>query len=136
MQVETIMTSRVVTVEMDDRLSVIKDIFEQAKFRHLLVIEEGKLIGIISDRDLLQALSPYLDSAAEQSRDTETLNRRAHQIMTRDPVTVSSHQTLAYAARLMLDKKVSCLPVLDQGQLVGVLSWKDLLKAALESGSL
>lgn len=136
MQVETIMTTRVVTVEMDDRLSVIKDIFEQAHFRHLLVIEEGQMIGIISDRDLLQALSPYLDSAAEQSRDTETLNRRAHQIMTRDPVTVSSHQTLAYAARLMLDKKVSCLPVLDQGQLVGVLSWKDLLKAALESGSL
>ncbi|EOD55022.1 CBS domain-containing protein [Aeromonas molluscorum] len=136
MQVETIMTSRVVTVEMDDRLSVIKDIFEQAKFRHLLVIEEGKLIGIISDRDLLQALSPYLDSAAEQSRDTETLNRRAHQIMTRDPVTISSHQTLAYAARLMLDKKVSCLPVLEQGQLVGILSWKDLLKAALDGGSL
>lgn len=136
MQVATIMTTRVVTVEMDDRLSLIRDIFNQARFRHLMVMEEGELLGIISDRDLLRALSPYLDSAAEQARDTETLNRRAHQIMTRQPVTVSPHQTLAYAARLMLDKKVSCLPVLDRGTLVGVLSWKDLLKAAVEEGAL
>ncbi|MGY3867317.1 CBS domain-containing protein [Aeromonas bivalvium] len=136
MQVATIMTTRVVTVEMDDRLSLIRDIFNQARFRHLMVMEEGELLGIISDRDLLRALSPYLDSAAEQARDTETLNRRAHQIMTRQPIMVSPHQTLAYAARLMLDKKVSCLPVLDRGTLVGVLSWKDLLKAAVEEGAL
>ncbi len=52
MHIRDIMTTRVATVSMDDRLSVIKDIFEQAHFRHLLVLEEGELVGVISDRDL------------------------------------------------------------------------------------
>ena len=56
MLIKEIMTTRVATVSMDDRLSVIKEIFEQAHFRHLLVVEEEELVGVISDRDLLRAL--------------------------------------------------------------------------------
>ncbi|MGL4508139.1 MAG: CBS domain-containing protein, partial [Aeromonas sobria] len=89
MLIKEIMTTRVATVSMDDRLGVIKEIFEQAHFRHLLVLEEEVLVGVISDRDLLRALSPYLDTDAEMNRDTETLNRRAHQIMSRQPITIS-----------------------------------------------
>ena len=132
MLIKDIMTTRVATVSMDDRLSVIKDIFEQARFRHLLVLEEEQLVGVISDRDLFRAISPYLDSEAEMSRDTETLNRRAHQIMSRQPVTIASHLPVRDGVKLMLKKGVSCLPVLENGALVGIISWKDLLRAALE----
>ncbi|MFB0767990.1 CBS domain-containing protein [Aeromonas salmonicida] len=132
MLIKDIMTTRVATVSMDDRLSVIKDIFEQARFRHLLVLEEDQLVGVISDRDLFRAISPYLDSEAEMSRDTETLNRRAHQIMSRQPVTIASHLSVRDGVKLMLKKGVSCLPVLENGALVGIISWKDLLRAALE----
>lgn len=132
MLVREIMTTRVATVSMDDRLNVIKEIFEQAHFRHLLVLEEDLLVGVISDRDMLRAISPYLDTDAEMTRDTETLNRRAHQIMSRHPVTISPDQTLRTAARLMLEKHVSCLPVLENGALVGIVSWKDLLGVMLE----
>ena len=90
MLIKEIMTTRVATVSMDDRLSVIKEIFEQAHFRHLLVVEDEVLVGVISGRDLLRAISPYLDTRdAEMNRDTETLNRRAHQIMSRHPITIS-----------------------------------------------
>ncbi|XEI33605.1 CBS domain-containing protein [Aeromonas veronii] len=136
MHIRDIMTTRVATVSMDDRLSVIKDIFEQAHFRHLLVLEEGALVGVISDRDLLRAISPYLDSDAEMSRDTETLNKRAHQIMSRHPVTIAPHLTARDGVKLMLEKGVSCLPVLENGALVGIISWKDFLKVALESDAL
>lgn len=136
MHIRDIMTTRVATVSMDDRLSVIKDIFEQAHFRHLLVLEEGELVGVISDRDLFRAISPYLDSEAEMSRDTETLNKRAHQIMSRQLVTIAPHLTVRDGLKLMLDKGVSCLPVLENGALVGIISWKDFLKAALESDAL
>ena len=61
----------------------------RAHFRHLLVLEEGELVGVISDRDLFRAISPYLGSEAEMSRDTETLTKRAHQIMTRQPITIA-----------------------------------------------
>jgi len=89
-------------------------------------------VGVISDRDLFRPISPYLDSEAEMSRDTETPNRRAHQIMRRQPVTIASHLPVRDGVKLMLKKGVSCLPVLENGALVGIISWKDLLRAALE----
>ncbi|MCE9955400.1 CBS domain-containing protein [Aeromonas rivipollensis] len=128
MLIKEIMTTRVATVSMDDRLGVIKEIFEQAHFRHLLVLEEEVLVGVISDRDLLRALSPYLDTDAEMNRDTETLNRRAHQIMSRQPITISPESSLQAASAIMLEQHVSCLPVLESGALVGIVSWKDLLR--------
>ena len=128
MLIKEIMTTRVATVSMDDRLGVIKEIFGQAHFRHLLVLEEEVLVGVISDRDLLRALSPYLDTDAEMNRDTETLNRRAHQIMSRQPITISPERSLQEAASIMLEQHVSCLPVLENGALVGIVSWKDLLR--------
>ncbi|WP_139707528.1 CBS domain-containing protein [Aeromonas allosaccharophila] len=136
MHIRDIMTTRVATVSMDDRLSVIKDIFEQAHFRHLLVLEEGELVGVISDRDLFRAISPYLDSEAEMNRDTETLTKRAHQIMSRQLITIASRLTVRDGVKLMLEKGVSCLPVLENGALVGIISWKDFLKVALESDAL
>ena len=126
MLIKEIMTTRVATVSMDDRLGVIKEIFEQAHFRHLLVLEEEVLVGVFSDRDLLRALSPYLDTDAEMNRDTETLNRRAHQIMSRQPITISPESSLQAASAIMLEQHVSCLPVLENGALVGIVSWKDL----------
>ena len=128
MLIKEIMTTRVATVSMDDRLGVIKEIFEQAHFRHLLVLEEEVLVGVISDRDLLRALSPYLDTDAEMNRDTETLHRRAHQIMSRQPITISPESSLQAASAIMLEQHVSCLPVLENGALVGIVSWKDLLR--------
>ena len=121
-----IMTTRVATVSMDDRLNVIKEIFEQAHFRHLLVLEEEELVGVISDRDLFRAISPYLDSEAEMSRDTETLNRRAHQIMSRHPITIAPQLTVRDGVKMMLEKNVSCLPVLENGTLCGMVSLSDL----------
>ncbi|WP_322863453.1 CBS domain-containing protein [Aeromonas allosaccharophila] len=136
MLIRDIMTTRVATVSMDDRLNVVRDIFEQAHFRHLLVLEEGELVGVISDRDLFRAISPYLDSEAEMSRDTETLNKRAHQIMSRQLITIAPNLSVRDGVKLMLEKGVSCLPVLENGALVGIISWKDFLKVALESDAL
>ncbi len=70
------------------------------------------------------------------SRDTETLNKRAHQIMSRQLITIASHLTVRDGVKLMLEKGVSCLPVLENGALVGIISWKDFLKVALESDAL
>ena len=89
MELRSIMTTRVVTVEVDDTLEVVKQIFDAMKFHHLLVVDTGKtLCGVISDRDLLRALSPYVGTASENARDTATLRKRVHQIMSRKPVTL------------------------------------------------
>lgn len=127
-----IMSTRVVTVEMDDRLSVAKEIFDQANFHHLLVVDERKLEGVLSERDLLRAISPNLGSSAETVKDLETLQKRVHQVMTRNPVTIVSHINLDTATRILLEHNIGCLPVLEQGELVGIVTWKDLLRAYSE----
>ncbi len=126
-----IMTARVVTVGMDDRLELVKEIFDNMKFHHLLVVDEQKkLSGIVSDRDLLRALSPYVGSAAETSRDLATLNKRVHQIMTRHPITLRPHSTIGEAANLLLAHRISCVPIVDdEFRPVGIVSWRDLIRA-------
>jgi acetoin utilization protein AcuB len=131
MLMRDIMTSRVVTVEMDDRLEVVKEIFDTMNFHHLLVLgEHGKLGGIVSDRDLLRALSPYVGSAAETARDLATLNKRVHQIMTRKAITLRPQSTVAEAVNLLLAHRISCIPIVDdEFKPVGIVSWRDLLKS-------
>ena len=128
---ESVMTTRLVTVEADDSLEVVKQIFDSVKFHHLLVVDSSKkLCGVISDRDLLRALSPYIGTASETGRDTATLKKRVHQIMTRQPVTLPPQASLADAVRLFLEHRVSCIPVVGPDfRAVGILSWRDVLKS-------
>src|ERR1700679_1612628 len=126
-----VMTAPLVTVEIDDPLEVVKQIFDSVKFHHLLVVDAGKkLCGVISDRDLLRALSPYIGTASENARDTATLKKRVHQIMTRQPVTLAPEATVADAVRVFLEHRVSCIPVVGPGfKAVGIVSWRDVLKS-------
>jgi len=126
-----VMSTRLVTVEIDDPLEVVKEIFDSVKFHHLLVVDSGKkLCGVISDRDLLRALSPYIGTASENARDTATLKKRVHQIMTRQPVTLPPEATVADAVKIFLEHRVSCIPVVGPGfKAVGIVSWRDVLKS-------
>jgi acetoin utilization protein AcuB len=128
-----VMTTRLVTVEIDDSLEVVKQIFDSVKFHHLLVVDSaGKLCGVISDRDLLRALSPYLGTLSENARDTATLKKRVHQIMTRQPVTLPAEATVADAVQTFLEHRVSCIPIVGPGfKAMGIVSWRDVLKSLL-----
>jgi acetoin utilization protein AcuB len=130
MQIQAIMTRRVVSVTPDDSLLVVKRIFDELRFHHLLVIDETRtLCGVISDRDLLRAVSPFIGSLSEHSRDIATLQKRVHQIMTRKPVTLRPEASIGDAVRILLEHRVSCLPIVDaECRPVGIVSWRDILK--------
>ena len=134
MDVGDIMTARVVTVEMDDRLDVVKQIFDTLNFHHLLVIDERKkLTGVVSDRDLLKALSPQLGSAAETTRDAATLNKRVHQIMSRKLLTLHPRAAVTDAVQLFLEHRISCIPIVtEEFKPVGILSWRDVMTLMLD----
>ena len=125
-----IMTSRVVSVEADYSLDTVKKIFDSARFHHLVVVDSGnKLTGVISDRDLLRALSPYVGTASENARDTATLNKRVHQIMTRRPITLPAEAHVADAIKVFFEHRVSCIPIVDKDfRPIGIVSWRDVLK--------
>ena len=128
MNINQIMTLETITVGMDADVRSVRNLFEKYGFHHLLVVEKGRLVGVISDRDLLRNLSPFIGKLSERSQDTATLNRRVHQIMTHKPVTISSEMKVQDAAELMLELRVSCLPVVtEDGHAVGIVTWRDLL---------
>jgi len=128
MKISSIMTEKVITVDMDITLAAICGIFEDNKFHHLLVVEDGELRGVISDRDILKALSPFLNTPGEQARDLTTLRKRAHQVMRRKPITITKDASAKDAVRLMFQKNISCLPVMSSdGQIQGIVTRKDLL---------
>ncbi len=94
MNISSIITKRVVTVAMDDSLRTISEIFANVRFHHLLVVENNRLLGVISDRDLLKASSSFLNTFSEQTRDANTLRIRAHQIKSQKPITVTKKSSL------------------------------------------
>lgn len=127
--VERLMSRRVISVGMDDSLELIRRLLQKHDIHHLPVLDAGRLVGVISDRDVLRALSPALGTAAETARDAATLRKRAHQIMSRKLVTVAPGASVAAAVRLLVGRRLSCLPVCEsEDRLLGLLSWRDLLR--------
>lgn len=133
MRVSKIMSQDVVTVSMDDTLDKVRRIFSDNNFHHLLVVEDKKLLGVISDRDLFKAISPRLDTAAETTKDLASLNKRVHQIMSRDVVTLIDTASVKQAVQTFNDHKISCIPIVNSSQCpVGILSWRDIMRVLIK----
>jgi len=136
MLISEVMTSKIVTVSLDDSLRVANEIFDNVRFHHLLVVQDEKLEGVLSDRDLLKAMSPYLGSAAELNRDRSTLDRKVHQVMTRNAVTLGESATTNDAIEIFLNRRFSCIPIVDQSNTpVGIVSWRDILRGLHSSST-
>ncbi len=124
MNVASIMTRSVLTVEMDYFVQIIRDIFNNFEFHHIPVLENQKLVGVISDRDLID----------REERNTITLNSKAHEIMSRTPITVDVETRIEKAGDLLLENNISCLPVISpQGSVKGIVTWKDILNFYLKN---
>lgn len=124
-----IMTRKVVTVTLDDTLQRIREIFDECFFHHLVVVKGRQVVGVISDRDLLKNISPFVDNQwMERSQDVNTLKRKAHQIMRRSTIVTGEKVSVAQATAYLLAQKVTCLPVVDEREhLRGIVTWRDLL---------
>jgi acetoin utilization protein AcuB len=130
MSVKKIMSSPALTVKLDDELTVVDNIFSSTNFHHLLVVEKNKLFGVISDRDLLKALSPKIGTASERLTDIATLHKRVHQVMSRKPICLQQNKSVHDAITLFLENNISCIPIVDSNNCpVGIVSWRDVLKA-------
>jgi len=123
MKISSIMTRRVVTVEMDDSLQIISEIFENVKFHHIFVVDDQRLVGVISDRNL----------PAEKERNTATMNKKAYEIMSRVAVTVDVKTSIEKVSNLLLENNISCIPVVSpEGVIEGIVSWREIMKFYLK----
>lgn len=128
MPVSDIMTSKLITVSPQLTIGELHPMFKKYGIHHLLVVADHLLIGIVSDRDVLRNISPFVFTSASEKKDEFTLTRKAEQIMTKNLITVTPDTSISEACATLLKNGVSLLPVLDDQQLVGVVSWKDILK--------
>lgn len=130
MLIEKLMSKPIVSVQLDDTLKVVKTIFDNAKFHHLLVIEKDVLYGVISDRDLLKAISPFIGTPSEDPHDVATLNKKVHQVMSRKPITLRPDADVYQAISIFNQHSISCIPIVNEkGRPVGIISWRDILLA-------
>jgi acetoin utilization protein AcuB len=122
------MTRRVVSIGPDAPLVEAAALMRTRKIRHLPVVDPGgRLIGIVTARDLRQALfAPAVQDGLQNLRDVlDSLAVR--EVMTRGVSSVRAATSIREAARLMYERKVGALPVVERGRLVGLLTESDVL---------
>ena len=123
-----------VHVDENDSMKKAMDLLREHEIRHLPVLKDGeKLVGILSERDIKQA-SPSPATALEIREIYYLLDKvKVKQIMTRRPYTISSTAPIEEAALILREKKIGCLPVVEEGRLVGIITETDILDAFIES---
>jgi acetoin utilization protein AcuB len=131
MRVKELMTSKVFTVEQQDLIDRAFFLIHYEKIRHLPVVKKGKVIGIVSDRDLYKALGPKNNSNVIEAGTTElhVTPKIVRNIMRRGVLTVNPDTHASEAAAIMADNKIGALPVVNKdNKLVGILSSTDVLR--------
>lgn len=118
MQILNLMTPDPITIDQHDKLSKAKAIMTAGNFRRVPVVDGGRLVGILTERDL-QKYSGFLEST------------RVTAAMRTSLITVEPYDAVEDAALLMLKHKIGGLPVVAEGKLIGILTTTDLLKAFL-----
>ncbi len=127
MTVKEVMVKEIATLDVNDELSLANDIMRLGRIRHLPVVDGGRLAGIISERDLFRSsLAQALGYGGQASRDLmKTLHIK--DIMVKEVTTISPDAKLCDAIRLMMDKKIGCLPVVEGDHLVGLITETDIM---------
>ena len=131
-RVRECMTVDPMTVGPRDSLQKVVDLLRRRDIRSVPVVEDGKLIGIVTDRDVRQVAPAYplFRDEDEIRRYTENLTVTA--AMTADPMTIAPDAPLIDAAKVLETYRISALPVVDGIELVGMLTVTDLLRAFVE----
>ena len=127
------MTTDLITINHTNSLLDAEKLFEKHKIRHIPVVSNKKIIGILSLTDLLRI--SFVDNYGEDDSqvDTAVYNMLSiEQVMVKDPVHISPSLTIKEVAEILAKKEFHALPVVDNGELVGIVTTTDLLNYLLE----
>lgn len=129
MKITEIMSTELITATLDDFLSEVKEVLAVNKIKHVVVIEESKLMGILGERELLLAISPYVNSNVYTTRDLATLNQRVSQIVERHPLYLDDQSELEDAIDMFDKNDISCIPIVDADFVpVGIVTKSDIIR--------
>jgi acetoin utilization protein AcuB len=122
------MTTSVITIGKNTTLPQARQIMLQHNIRHLPVVDDGELVGIVTWGDVRRESASNATSLTRWEINTILDALPVRRFMTRSPLTVTPLTDVARAAQIMVDKKIGCLPVVDHGMLVGILTESDVMR--------
>lgn len=126
------MSRPVITVTPDEPITDVLAMFKKERIRRAPVIKEGKLVGIVSERDLLNASPSSATSLSVWELNYLISKVKVKNVMTKKVITVDKDTPIEEAARIMADQKIGGLPVTSAGKVVGIITETDLFKIFLE----
>jgi len=131
MKVKELMSKKLFTVGPEDMLDKVFFLFNFEAIRHLPVVEKGKVVGVLSDRDLKKIMGPRKKIISDKDDGTQFIvhARRVRTVMHRGVTTIGPEEQAADAAAIMAKKKIGCLPVVQKDKLVGIITSTDILRA-------
>jgi CBS domain-containing membrane protein len=136
LRVRDIMTAEVTTLKRNDKLTLADDIMNLGRIRHLPVLDdEGEeLVGMVSQRDLFRgALARALGYGQHAQRKVlDTIFVK--EVMSSDLITTTPDTPLVEAARVLVERKIGCLPVIEKGRLVGIVTEGDFVAMVARTG--
>lgn len=128
-----IMTTDVITLNRKDSLNTAEFLFKKHKIRHIPVVKEDKILGMLSYTDLLRI--SFADAVYEDEEDIDTIVYNMftiEQVMAKKLISVSSKTTIKEVAGILSKKEFHALPVVDNEKLVGIVTTTDLINYLLE----
>ena len=128
MLVQDVMQTKLLTVTPATTLPEALRLTAQRGVRHLPVVDGDRLVGILSDRDLKRAMASSATSLEAHELNYLLDRLRVDEIMTRTVITIAPMFPIEAAARIMLQEKIGALPVIESGQLVGLVTETDVLR--------
>ncbi len=132
-QVKNIMTKDVFTLNQLESLSAAKDLMDLARIRHIPIVDDqGKFVGLLTHRDILAATISGLAGIDRETQDEIESGIPIREIMQTDVVTVGAELSLKEAARLLLEEKYGCLPVVCEEKLCGIITEADFLRLTID----
>jgi CBS domain-containing protein len=121
------MMSALTTISKDSSLLDAAMTMRRSSIRHLPIVDGDRLVGIITERDVLRCSPSLLSEITQDEYNAIFENTPIARVMTRDPTSVQPDAPIRDAVALMMDRKMGCLPVVENGRLVGILTRSDLL---------
>jgi acetoin utilization protein AcuB len=127
------MTRNPITIEADTPFLEARLILKEKRIRHLPVMDRGKLIGVITDRDVKEAAPSGATTLDVYELNYLLLKMKVRDLVKNSPITIKPSNSVEKAALLMHDHRIGCLPVVDEaGKLVGLITETDLLEVMVE----
>lgn len=128
MQVREMMSKDIEVVDRNDTLLAVEERMAAKQLRHLPVLEQGDIVGIVTQRDLFKAAMSSAMGYGAKAQQAYLQSVRVKEIMVYPVVTVSPDTPVAAAADLIITKGIGCLPVVDDHRLIGIVTKTDLLR--------